>query len=259
MFEYIEYAVSEGIATIRFDRPDVRNALEPGILNEIETALKRVEADQDVYAVLLTGNGAAFSAGGDIDSVQEWQESTLESFSEELECFQAITSQLRSMGTPSIAAVNGPAVGAGCDIALACDVRYMAPDATLTEGFVTIGLVSGDGGAWLLARLIGEARAKEYLLTGDPIDAAKAEEIGLASGISEEPVEAAREFGEKLTALPARAIQRTNKLATSRPESFDDHLERATDSQWVCLQDEEHEQTLSARLENREPDLDRPS
>lgn len=258
MFEYIDYTDSDGIALVRFDRPDVRNALEPDILTEIETALERVESDDDIFAVVLTGNGTAFSAGGDIDAVQEWQRSTLEDFSEELARFQAVTEQLRSMGTPSIAAVNGPAVGAGCDIALACDIRYMSPNAVLKEGFVTIGLVSGDGGAWLLSRLIGESQAKEYLLTGNPIDSEEAADIGLISGISDDSVAAAREFAEQLTALPARAIQRTNKLATSRPETFSDHLERATDSQWVCLQDEEHRETLDARLDNRDPNLDRP-
>jgi len=257
MYEFIEYETSAGIAELRLDRPSVRNALSVPLLSEFEDALQEAEAD-DVYAVIITGNGPTFSAGGDIPTVQEWRTADRESFEAELGSYQAVVEQLRSMGTPSVAAVNGPAVGAGCDVALACDLRVVSPDAELTEGFVTIGLISGDGGAWLLPRLIGEARAKEYLLTGRSIGAGEAVDIGLATARDGNPVERARELAGELRDLPAMAVQRTNQLATTTPETLGEHLERALVAQWECAQDDEHAETLSARLDGRAPELDRP-
>lgn len=259
MFDFIEYETAQGVATVRLDRPNMRNALDRALLTELQTALERAESAKDVYAVVLTGNGTAFSAGGDISSVQEWQTTDRETFEEELGRFQRVVEQLRSMGTPSIAAVNGPAIGAGCDIALACDVRFVASDAELIEGFVSIGLISGDGGAWLLPRLIGESKAKRHLLTGDPIHASEAVEIGLAIEETDDLLEDARQFALRLTRLPAEAVRRTKKLATTTPETLDEHMEQATAAQWACLQDDEHVETLDARLEDREPNLERPN
>lgn len=258
MSDSLEYETAGGIAEVRLDRPDARNALDAALLADLQSALERAESDGDVFAAVITGNGSAFSAGGDIPTVQDWRSADRDDFEAELAQYQRIVTQLRSMGTPSVAAVNGPAVGAGCDLALACDVRFVAPDAELTEGFVTIGLISGDGGAWLLPRLIGEARAKEYLLTGQSIGADEAVDIGLATERTDEVVERAREFAEQLRNLPAEAVAQTKRLATVRPETLDDHLDRATAAQWACLQDDEHAATLDARLDGRSPDLDRP-
>lgn len=194
----------------------MRNALNSQLLTEILTALERIEAATDIYAAILTGNGSAFSAGGDIPTVQDWPSAERSEFEPELDAFQDIVSQLRSMSTPSGAAVNGPVVGAGCDIALACDVRVVSPDAELIEGFVTIGLVSGDGGTWLLPRLVGESRAKQYLLTGDPITADTAVDIGLAVEQTETVVDSARAFAERLRDLPAAAVAHTKELVIMR-------------------------------------------
>lgn len=258
MPEAIEYEVETGIAKILLDRPSMRNALNDQLLTELQAALERIEAANDVYAAILTGNGSAFSAGGDIPTVQDWQSADRSDFEPELHAFQDIISQLRSMSTPIIAAVNGPAVGAGCDIALACDIRVISPDAELIEGFVTIGLVSGDGGAWLLPRLIGESRAKQYLLTGDPITADVAVDIGLAAEQTETVIDSAQGYAEHLRDLPAAAVAHTKKLATIQAETLEDHFQTATAAQWECLQDPEHRETLAARLEGRDADLKRP-
>jgi 2-(1,2-epoxy-1,2-dihydrophenyl)acetyl-CoA isomerase len=257
MSEAIGVETAAGIATVTIRRPDMRNALDEEVLTGLTAALEAADEDGDTHAVVLTGEGSAFSAGGDIPTVVEWREADRERFETELGRYQAVVSQLRSMATPSVAAVNGAAVGAGCDLALACDVRVVAPSAELVEGFVTIGLVSGDGGAWLLPRLIGESMAKRYLLTGDPIDAEAAVEMGLAVAEDEDPVGRAREFAARLRDLPAAAVGRTKRLATTTPETLSDHFERATAAQWDCVHDEEHRETLDARLDGREPDLDR--
>jgi 2-(1,2-epoxy-1,2-dihydrophenyl)acetyl-CoA isomerase len=253
----IKYETENGIAQVQFNRPTVRNALNDRLLGELLDVLECIEAADDVYAVVLTGNGPAFSAGGDIPAVQDWQSTDWSEFEVELQAFQDIVSQLRSMSTPSVAAVNGPAVGAGCDIALACDVRVVSPEAELIEGFVTIGLISGDGGAWLLPRLIGESRAKRYLLTGDPITAEAAVNMGLAVEQTDSVLDAATAFAERLRDLPRAAVSYTKEMATMKPESLEDHFDLATDAQWACLQDAEHRETLAARLDGRDPDLDR--
>jgi 2-(1,2-epoxy-1,2-dihydrophenyl)acetyl-CoA isomerase len=160
------------------------------------------------------------------------------------------------MEKPSVAAVNGPAVGAGCDFALACDVRYIATDAFLTEGFVNVGLVPGDGGAWLLPELVGESKAREYLLTGERIEPEAAEAMGLVSGIADDVVEAAEEFAERVTNKPATAVRRTNRLVGAGT-SFADHCERAIDYQWECVNDPEHEEAVTAMREGRDPEYDR--
>ena len=109
---------------------------------------------------------------------------------------------LREAATPSVAAVNGPAVGAGCDFALACDVRIVGPEASLREGFVNVGLVPGDGGAWLLPRLVGEAKAKEYLLTGREITPEAAVDMGLAVEEVDDAIRRSGRFDERIEVPP---------------------------------------------------------
>jgi enoyl-CoA hydratase/carnithine racemase len=258
MFEDIEYEVQEGIATVKLVRPDVRNALQTQTLVELVKALDRADTDNNVYAVIVTGAGSAFCAGADRSFLPEWRDGDYETYEEELGRFQTVIDCLRSMGTPSIAAVNGPAVGAGCDIALACDIRVVGSDGSFIEGFVHVGLLSGDGGAWLLPRLVGEAKAKEHLLTGEPISASEAVKFGLAAVKSDEPVLRAREYAHRLRDLSATAVQRTKQLATMRPESLEEHQVRATAAQWACIQDDEFEIVVNSLRDDREPDFDRP-
>jgi 2-(1,2-epoxy-1,2-dihydrophenyl)acetyl-CoA isomerase len=256
VYEHITYAVEDSVATITLDRPDVYNAFNEAMIEELNDALGRVRQDEDAYALLLTGAGDGFCTGADVSTMPDWSSQSKAEYGAFLEKVQGVVTKLRSMGTPSVAAVNGPSVGAGCDFALACDVRYIAPDAYLTEGFVTVGLVPGDGGAWMLPKLIGESKAREYLLTGKKITPEDAEDLGLVSGIAEDVVEAAREFTADVTNKPAVAVQRTNKLVGAGA-SFDDHCERAIDYQWECVNDPEHEEAVAAMQEKREPEYDR--
>ena len=254
MSEVIEYETSDGIATIRLDRPAVRNALNEQLLTDLVAALERVDAEDDIAAIIVTGNGSAFSAGGDFDEVNQWLSVDHETFETELSRFQAVIEQLRSMPTPSVAAVNGPAVGAGCDIALACDLRVVEPEATFSEGFVNIGMISGDGGAWLLPRLIGESKAKQYLLTGKTMDASEAVDVGLAIAATDNAEIRARELAAHLRELPSAAVRRTKTMATMTPETLVDHFADAIKAQWACLQSPETVEILTNRLGEPEAD-----
>lgn len=255
MYDDVTYTVDSGIARITLDRPDVYNAFTRDTIEELTDALERA-SDDDVYALVLTGAGDGFCTGADVTTMPDWADQSKTEYASFLRDVQSVVRRLRRQGLPSVAAINGPAIGAGCDFALACDVRFIAPDAYLREGFVRVGLVPGDGGAWLLPRLVGESKAKEYLLTGDDITANDALELGLVSEIVDEPQERATAFAGQVRDLPATAVQNTNRLASS-DLSFDDHLERAIDYQWECVNDPEHEEAIAAFRDDREPDFGR--
>ena len=160
------------------------------------------------------------------------------------------------MQKPSVAAVGGPAVGAGCDFALACDLRVVGPNSFLREGFIRVGLVPGDGGSWLLPRLIGESKAKEYLLTGKDITPGDAVDLGLAVESADDPLERATALARDLLDLPALAVRRTNALVDPE-QSFEEYCERAIAYQWECVNDPEHAEAIAAFGEGREPEYDR--
>lgn len=253
---YVQYACSDGYATITLDRPDVYNAFHREMILELNGAIRRARQDSTAYAVILTGAGDGFCSGADVNSMPDWTGQTKEEYGAYLWTVQNVVRQLRTMEKPTIAAVNGPAIGAGCDFTLACDVRFMNEDAVLREGFVRVGLVPGDGGAWLLPRLIGESKAREYLLTGKDIRAADAEDLGLVAGVSEDSLSAAEEFAKTVRDLPARAVRNTKRLIDPE-QDFDTYCEDAIDYQWECVNDNEHEEATQAFREKRNPDYDR--
>jgi enoyl-CoA hydratase/carnithine racemase len=256
MYEEVQYEAEDGIATITIDRPDVYNAFSPTTLGELNDAIRRAEGDDAVYVVILTGAGDAFCAGADVTEMPDWSDMRKEEYAGYLWTVQNVVRQLRRMAKPSIAAVGGPAIGAGCDFALACDLRVVAEDAILREGFVRVGLVPGDGGAWLLPRLVGEAKAREYLLTGMDIDAEEAVDIGLAANRADDALARARDLAEELLSLPATAVRNTNRLVDPTM-TFEDYCERAIEYQWECVNDPEHEEAIAAFNEDREPAFDR--
>jgi enoyl-CoA hydratase/carnithine racemase len=256
MYEEVQYEAEDGIATITIDRPDVYNAFSPTTLGELNDAIRRAEGDDAVYVVILTGAGDAFCAGADVTEMPDWSDMRKEEYAGYLWTVQNVVRQLRRMAKPSIAAVGGPAIGAGCDFALACDLRVVAEDAILREGFVRVGLVPGDGGAWLLPRLVGEAKAREYLLTGMDIDAEEAVDIGLAADRADDALARARDLAEELLSLPATAVRNTN-LLVDPTMTFEDYCERAIEYQWECVNDPEHEEAIAAFNEDREPAFDR--
>jgi enoyl-CoA hydratase/carnithine racemase len=257
----LQYETAEGIATITIDRPETYNALRYETMLELNEAVRTADADDGVYAMVLTGaetdGTPAFSAGADLgEDMDDVEEQTEEEYRGVLGTIQNIVRQLRDAGTPSVAAVNGVAIGAGSGPALASDVRVVGPDARIREGFVKVGLIPGDGSGWLLPKLVGESRARQYLLTGRDIDADAAVEMGLAVERAEDPLEAAHEFAAELRDLPATAVQNTNRLV-SLDGSIDDYFSQAAAYQWECFQDEEHHEALAAFSEKRDPDYER--
>lgn len=257
MYEDIQYKTNNGIATITIDRPDVYNAFRRQTIAELNVALREATDDDGVYVIVLTGAGDGFCAGADITEMPNWhEEMSKEDYAGYLWGVQNVVRQLMTIDKPSIAAVDGPAIGAGCDFALACDLRVVGEDAVLREGFVRVGLVPGDGGAWLLPRLIGEAKAKEYLLTGKDIEAEDAVELGLAVETADEPTDGAYGLAEDLLDLPATAVRRTNRLVDWN-QSFEDYCKDAIEYQWECVNDEEHREAIAAFGDERDPKYER--
>jgi 2-(1,2-epoxy-1,2-dihydrophenyl)acetyl-CoA isomerase len=256
MPKHVSVRREQGIATIVLDRPEVYNAFTRDMIGELNEALEQVQVDENIYVVVVTGAGDGFCTGADIGSMPDWTTQSKSEYAAFINEVQDVVRNLRSLAKPSIAAVNGPAVGAGCDFALACDVRYVASDASLREGFIQVGLVPGDGGAWLLPKLIGDSRAREYLLSGIDIPAEEAVEIGLASASTDDALASAKEFARELRNLPSTAIRHTNRLI-SGTDSFEDHCQQAIDYQWECINDPEHDEAVAAFRDGREPEYDR--
>lgn len=256
MSDHVLYETDEGIATITLNRPEVYNAFTRETIEQLNTAIRDADEDDSVYAIVLTGAGDGFCTGADVNSMPDWTEMTKEDYATYLWSVQNVVRQLRQTRKPVAAGVNGPAVGAGCDFALACDVRFMNDESYLRQGFVKIGLVPGDGGGWLLPRLIGESKAREYLLTGKDITPDDAIDLGLAVEIVDDPKAAAEDFAVTVRDLPATAV-RLGKELIDPQQSYEEYCERAIEYQWACVNDEEHHEAVNAFTEGREPDYDR--
>lgn len=256
-FDDVSYETTDGIATITIDRQEAYNAFTRTTILELNERIRQAQRDEDAYVVVLRGAGDAFCAGADTTSMGGWDDQTVEEYGGYLWAVQNVVRQLMAMSKPSIAAVGGPAIGAGCDFALACDLRTVDDDTLMREGFVRVGLVPGDGGGWLLPRLVGEATAKKFLLTGRDIDGETAMDIGLAAERGPDALAEAYELAEELLALPATAVRRTNDLVDFE-QGFEAYCERAIAYQWECIEDPEHAEAVAAFNENREPSYERP-
>lgn len=258
--QHIEYTVTEGRAEIVLDRPDVYNAFTPDMLVALNESLVEAMADDGVYVVLLTGRGDGFCSGADVTGMDGRDDRANEfRYGAHLWKVQYVDRLLYFGPKPTVAAVNGPAVGAGSDFALACDFRVMGDGAYLRPNFVNIGLVPGDGGGWLLPRLIGESKAKEYLMTGREISPAAADDLGLlADRVPDgEVVDAARDLADELRDKPTTAMRYTKELIDVG-RSFAEYAAEAHERQWECVNDPEHHEAVRAFEEGREPAFDRP-
>lgn len=256
-FDSLDYTVTEGRAEVVLDRPEVLNAFDSAMVDEINDALEHAHDDDEVYVIVLTGAGRGFCSGADVSDMggeRDRTDSTVRLFK-----VQNIVRKLLHGTKPTVGAVNGPALGAGCDFALACDLRVIGEEAYLREQFVNIGLVPGDGGAWLLPRLVGEAKAKELVMTGRDVGPREAVDLGLATEAvpTEEVMDRARDLANEIRDKPAVAMQETKALFDSTA-TYDDYAQAAIEGQRAARDDPEHTEAVTALREGREPDFDRP-
>lgn len=204
----LEYMVEDAIATIRLNRPARKNSFTYEMIDAWADAVNTASADDAVRCVVLTGAGDAFCAGVDLDARKTVENAPYSRMQVLTRRVHSVARALQTLDKPIIAAVNGPAVGAGMDMALMCDIRLASATARFFQGYIRVGLIPGDGGCYLLPRLVGLAKALELMWTGDHVGAEEAAAIGLVSKVvpPEDLMHDTYEFARRLAAAPPIAV-----------------------------------------------------
>jgi len=247
------------IAILTLNRPDAMNALgAPGDGDQVAAACAAINADREIRAVVLTGAGRAFSAGGDVKAMKA-REGAFAGNGVELRDgyrnnIHRVVRSIYGLEVPSIAAVNGPAIGLGCDVACMTDIRIAAEGARFGVTFLKLGLIPGDGGAWLLPRTIGMSRASELLFTGDVVDAATAEKWGLVSKVvpAGTLMDEAIALAERIAQQPPHALRLAKSLLKhGQTTSYDTLMEMSAAAQAISHLTDDHMEGVEALLEKR--------
>jgi enoyl-CoA hydratase/carnithine racemase len=246
---------------VMLNRPDTRNALSgEDMFAAFESLVDELNKDLSVRAVVLTGAGTAFCSGGNVAEMRDRSGMFAGSPEEITERYrqgiQRIPRALARLQVPLIAAVNGPAIGAGNDLACMCDLRIASTTARFAESFVKVGIIPGDGGCWLLPRVVGHAKAAELALTGDTIDAAEAQRIGLVSRVvgSDELLPEALALAGRIAANPPQVLRWTKQLLQqARTGTLDEALDAAGRLQGLAHHTADHAEAVAAFFEKRAP------
>lgn len=256
-------ARDDDVVTWTLNNPDARNPIsDPDMIEALENAIADVNADDSVRVAILTGAGTAFSSGGNVKHMRD-KSGMFGGTPAELRQgyrhgIQRIPRALYHCEVPVVAAVNGPAIGAGCDLALMCDLRIASVTAKFAESFVKVGIIPGDGGAWLLPRAVGMARAAEMALTGETINADTALDWGLVSQVVEPDklLAAARALALRVAANPPQVVRMTKKLLREgQHQSLESLLELSAAMQAIAHHTADHEEAVASMLERREPNF----
>lgn len=251
------------ILKVTLNDPETRNALtSPEQFQEIVSLCEELREDYSVKVLILTGAGPAFCAGGNVKDMRDragiFAGSPLALRDSYRNGIQRIPTALYNLDIPIVAAINGHAIGAGLDLTCMCDVRIAAETAKFSESFVKLGIVPGDGGAWLLPRVIGMPKASLMALTGDMIDAQQALEYGLVTEVvpREQLDDAALAIAQRIAANPAHGLRLTKRLLREGQHMrLDSLLEMSAAYQSIAHHTHDHEEAVSAFLEKRVPEF----
>ncbi len=257
------YEKEGAVVLLTINRPDERNLL--GRIGDgalFEQAAERIRSDTDIRCAILTGSGSAFSSGGDVKAMRDRSgpfaggSATLrESYRGEI---HRMIKALWALDVPLIAAVNGPAIGLGNDVACLADIRLASDKAVFGQTFLKLGLIPGDGGAWILQQLIGYSRAAQLLFTGQLIDAATAQDWGLVSEITspEELRPRARALAGEISQQPPIALRMAKQLLRAgRQDRFESVMELSANLQGILQRTTDHDEALAAFFEKRKPNF----
>jgi 2-(1,2-epoxy-1,2-dihydrophenyl)acetyl-CoA isomerase len=250
----VETSRDGAVLTITLNRPDVLNAINRAMHDGLAGALKEAR-DPEVRAVVVTGAGRGFCVGQDLT---EFREAPGDIADRLRGSYHPNIRALRALEKPVIASVNGPAAGAGLSLAAACDLRLAADSATFVPAFINIGLVPDSGGTFFIARLLGSARAFEWMTSGRRLTAAEAHAWGLVSEVVEADrlAERTAELAASLAAMPTRAIGMTKRLFAAAPtNTLEEQLELEAQLQSAATQSEDFREGVAAFLEKREPNF----
>jgi 2-(1,2-epoxy-1,2-dihydrophenyl)acetyl-CoA isomerase len=253
-YQFLLFRKDNGVATISLNRPEVYNALNDEITFELQDALKAVSKDESIRVCVLTGEGKAFCSGQDLKAAPAGEK---RSFIDSLrKRYNPIIRAMRNLPKPIICRLNGVAAGAGCSIALACDVIVAAEEATMIEVFINIGLVPDSGSSYFLPRTIGVAKAFELCSMGNRVKAQEAFELGLINKVvSATQLDATvKEYTDYYAQAPTKAIGLIKKmLQKSMTSSLEDMLEYEAYAQEIAGSSHDYKEGVTAFLEKRKP------
>jgi len=257
LYDHIDIAEDDGILTITLNRPDKLNALMGHMRRDLAEALEAAGSDRDVRVVVITGAGRAFCAGGDINYMAELIERRdSEEFSRLLGSARRVVTTIRQMTKPVIAAVNGPASGAGCNLALACDLLIASTSATFSQSFVKVGLHPDWGGTYFLPHLVTPNKACELFFLGEPIDSEEALRLGIVNRLvsPDDLAGVTRELAERLRAAPPLSLAAAKQAVyLSQSAELEEMLRYETEAQLRCFESEDGREGIRAFLEKRPP------
>ncbi len=254
-FETIQVEPVRDVLRVSIKHPtSALNAVDAVLHREFALLFRELKREENARAVLLTGNGRAFSAGGDFKWFPELQKP--EVLEEVRRDGKQMIWDLLEVELPIVAAVDGPAIGLGASLALMCDVIFASDKAVFADPHVRVGIVAGDGGAAIWPLLVGPARAKQYLMTGDPVPAAEAERIGLVNFVTahDQLADEALAYAERLAAGAPLAVRYT-KLAVNKllKDAVNTAFDTSTALEIVTFRTEDHQEALEALKDKREP------
>ena len=260
MNTFLEIERDGAVVTLTMNQPETRNALTGNsAVEEFVQACTTITLDHKIRTVILTAAGPVFSSGGNVKDMQRYyvQRPTPEVIREEYRNgIQRLPKALYNLDVPMIAAVNGPAIGAGLDLICMCDIRIASERATFAESFVKVGIVPGDGGAWLLPRAVGMSKASEMAFTGEALTAQEALACGLVSRVvpHESLMDTARGLARKIAANPAGVLRMTKRLLREGERStLESLLEISAGYQAIAHMTPDHHEAVRAFVEKRAP------
>ena len=262
MTKFLKYEQDGAIVTLTMNDPDRRNPLTGNsAVEEFLEAADRIEKDASVHVVIVTGSGKAFSAGGDVKDMKKYEDDTLRPVSirtEYQQGIQRLTLALYNLEVPMIAAVNGYAIGAGCDLTCMCDIRIAGESAKFAESFIKVGLIPGDGGAWLLPRVVGMSKAAEMAFTGEMLDANAALACGLVSRVvpDDQLLAEVGALAAKIAANPGPTLRMTKRLLKEgQVTRLSSLLELSASYQALAHKTAEHAEAVNAFMEKRKSEF----
>lgn len=259
---FVAFEKSGRVATLTLNRPESRNAIgTQEDCDDIVAAVRRAADDPEINVAILTGAGKAFCSGGDLKAIRERsgigpRAVAAETRSNYRRGVHSVIRALADTEIATIAAINGSAIGLGLDLAAICDMRVMGASVKVASSFLKVGIVPGDGGAWILTQLLGPARAAELILTGDQIGADEALQLGLVNKVApdDKVMEEARALAERVAVNPPRAVRMGKRLLReARHSRLEDVLELSAAFQALAHETADHKEAVNAFVEKRAP------
>lgn len=258
MSEHLLVERRGGVLLLTMNRPEALNALMPSMTDEMRRTVEDAVTDSDVRALVITGAGRAFSAGGDVKNMaaQTGRRTPNDVRRRIREGTGPLIMAIATIEKPVVAAVNGLAYGGGFSIAMACDIVYAARSARFAQAFVKRGLVPDTGSTWFLPRLIGPWRARELMFTGEPVDAERANALGLVNRVCDDAtvLDEAIALAEKLAAGPTMAIGMIKTLVSEGMRGdLRQAIDAEADAQGIAMESEDFREGVAALLDKRDP------